>query len=290
MFSKILVATDLSAASDKLISCIGNMKKFGTTDAVLFNALRIKHLDYLKIGLARDAEPFLLKQKAILESAGFKTSIEIGPGETVYELNHAAKNNDVSLIVIGTHGKSLLKHALLGGEAGKILHYHQKPVLVVRIKIIEGKESTACEAHCLEQTGRIMYATDFSDTAQLAFSYVEKIVENGYKKVTLIHVQDKAKIEKHMKNRLPEFNTIDDERLHMLQDALHKKGAKDVDIVIPYGNPAQEIIKATKNDAFSLIIMGSQGRGFVHEIFLGSVSHNVVRQSDIPVLLIPALR
>jgi nucleotide-binding universal stress UspA family protein len=290
MFSKMLIATDLSAASDKLTSCIGNMKNLGTTDAVLFHALRIKHLDYLKIGLARDAEPFLLKQKAMLESAGLKTSVEIGPGETVYELNHAAKSKDVSLVVIGTHGKSLLTHALLGGEATKILHYHQKPILVVRIKITDGKESTACEAHCLEQTGRIMYATDFSDTAQLAFSYVEKIVESGYKKVTLIHVQDKAKIEKHMKDRLPEFNTIDDERLHMLADALHKKGAKDVDIVIPYGNPVQEIIKATKNDAFSLIVMGSQGRGFVHEIFLGSVSHNVVRQSDIPVLLIPALR
>ena len=156
--------------------------------------------------------------------------------------------------------------------------------------MIEGKEIASCESVCLAHSGRILYTTDFSDTAQLAFTYVEKIVESGWKKVTLLHVQDSTRIDKHLNERLHEFNTVDDERLHMLKDVLLKKGATDVDIVIPYGHPAQEIIKASKNELFSLIVMGSQGKGFVKEIFLGSVSHNVVRQADIPVLLVPALR
>lgn len=290
MFSRILIATDLSDASDKVISCIDGLKQLGTNEAVLFHALRIKHLDYLKFDLTRDAEPFLMKQKTALESAGFRTTVEIGESETAHELNKCAKSSDISLIVIGTHGKSLLKHAFIGGEATKILQNHQKPVLVVRIKVTENKETTTCEASCLKDTGRILYTTDFSDTAQLAFTYVEKMVESGWKKVTLLHVQDSSRIEKHLKERLEEFNMIDDERLHMLKDLLLKKGADDVDIVIPYGQPVQEIIKASKNDSFSLIVMGSQGRGFAKEIFLGSVSHNVVRHADLPVLLIPALR
>ena len=75
MFSKILVATDLSEASDKLINCISGLKQLGTKEAILFHALRIKHLDYLKFELARDAEPFLEKQKDILENLGFKTIV-----------------------------------------------------------------------------------------------------------------------------------------------------------------------------------------------------------------------
>lgn len=292
MFSKVMIATDLSEASDKLISCVTGLKQLGTQEVILFHALRIKHLDYLKFDLIRDAEPYLLKQKAALEGYGygFKTSIEIGESETSYELNRAAKKDDVSLIIIGSHGKSLLKHALLGGEATKILQHHQKPVLVIKIKVIERKEITSCEASCLNDTGRILYSTDFSDTAQLAFTYVEKMVESGWKKVSLLHVQDSSRIDRHLKERLEEFNEIDSERLQMLKDALIKKGATDVDIVLPYGLPAQEIIKASKNDHFSLIVMGSQGRGFTEEIFMGSVSHNVVRQADIPVLLTPALR
>jgi len=36
--------------------------------------------------------------------------------------------------------------------------------------------------------------------------------------------------------------------------------------------------------------MGSQGRGFIKEVFLGSVSNNVARHSAASVLLIPAVR
>jgi len=292
MFSKVMLATDLSEASDKLISCVMGLKQLGAQEVILFHALRIKHLDYLKFDLIRDAELYLLKQKAALEGYGygFKASIDIGESETSYELNRAAKKHNVSLIVIGSHGKSLLKHALLGGEATKILQHHQKPVLVIKIKVTEGKEIPLCEAGCLNETGRILYSTDFSDTAQSAFTCVEKMVESGWKKVTLIHVQDSQKIDRHLKDRLEEFNTIDSERMQMLKDTLVKKGATDVDIKIPYGLPTREIIKVTQNNNYSIIVMGSQGRGFTEEIFLGSVSHNVVRQADAPVLLVPALR
>ncbi|MFW6129032.1 MAG: universal stress protein [Candidatus Aminicenantaceae bacterium] len=34
---------------------------------------------------------------------------------------------------------------------------------------------------------------------------------------------------------------------------------------------------------YTMIVMGSQGRGFIKEIFLGSVSNNVLRHATIPV-------
>lgn len=75
----------------------------------------------------------------------------------------------------------------------------------------------------------------------------------------------------------------------MLKERLVKKGATNVEIKIPYGNPTQEILNESKN-GYTLITMGSQGRGFINELFLGSVSHNVARSSGVAVLLIPALR
>jgi nucleotide-binding universal stress UspA family protein len=36
--------------------------------------------------------------------------------------------------------------------------------------------------------------------------------------------------------------------------------------------------------------MGSQGHGFLREVFLGSTSHSIARLAPAPVLLIPALR
>jgi nucleotide-binding universal stress UspA family protein len=63
-----------------------------------------------------------------------------------------------------------------------------------------------------------------------------------------------------------------------------------VAVEIPYGSPIQEIVRRAQEGDHSLIIMGSQGRGLIAEVFLGSVSHNVVRQAPIPVLLVPAVR
>ena len=142
---------------------------------------------------------------------------------------------------------------------------------------------------CVDFKEKILYTTDFSDTAHRAFDYAERIVEDGCKNVTLIHVQDKTKIDTHLKEKLEEFNRIDIERLEMLKERLVKKGATNVEIKIPYGNPTQEILNESKN-GYTLIVMGSQGRGFIKELFLGSVSHNIARSADMSVLLMPALR
>lgn len=60
-------------------------------------------------------------------------------------------------------------------------------------------------------------------------------------------------------------------------------------IKIPYGNPTQEILNESKS-GYTLIVMGSQEHGFINELFIGSVSHNVARYANTSVLLIPALR
>ena len=290
MFDKILIASDLSEASSEMIRCTQGLRLLGSREAILFHALRIRHLEDLKYELARLAEPRLQKQKDELEALSFVTKIEIASSETAFELERTARKENISLVVIATHGKSLLQHALLGGEATKIIQHHTKPVLVVRIAVIEGEGGRKCEASCLDLSRKVLYATDFSDTAQRAFTYVEKMVENGWKKITLLHVQDSSRIDKYLKERLDEFNSIDTERLEMLKDVLVKKGASEVDIAISYGLPFQEILKTAKSDLYSIIVMGSQGRGFSEELFLGSVSHNVVRHAPIPALLVPALR
>jgi nucleotide-binding universal stress UspA family protein len=137
---------------------------------------------------------------------------------------------------------------------------------------------------------QVLFATDFSANAEHAFLTLEGLVEDGLKSVVLMHVQDRSKIEKHQSDRIEEFNQIDQARLERMKDSLTAKGAENVQIELSYGYPKQEIIRRTKKHDISLVLMGSQGRGFVGEVFLGSVSHNVARHSLVPVLLIPMLQ
>jgi nucleotide-binding universal stress UspA family protein len=162
----------------------------------------------------------------------------------------------------------------------------QNPVLVMQAKTAHGQ----CELVCEEILSHVIHPTDFSDNAERAFTYVEKLVESGCKKVTLLHVQERERIDKYLKDRLDEFNQIDQARLERLKQRLLDKGAADVRIEIPYGSATQEILRAVAENGYSMVVMGSQGRDFISEVFLGSVSHNIVRKAPVPVLLVPAVR
>ncbi|RBW70665.1 universal stress protein [Bacillus taeanensis] len=52
------------------------------------------------------------------------------------------------------------------------------------------------------------------------------------------------------------------------------------------GNPAQKIVEFADSNKVDLIVMGSRGLGGIRELFLGSVSHNVLQQAHCPVLII----
>lgn len=291
MFKKILIASDLSPVSDSVITCMKGFKSLGVEEVILFYALGIRHLDSLKYLIKDAVEPALIKQQNTIRAEGFNTTLEIAPGIPSEEIKRVAKEKNVSLIVVGSHGESAASHLLfrIGKVTSEVLHSHEKPLLLIRTKVTEANGEKCVELSCGDFRERILYATDFSDTAHRAFDYVERLIEDGCKNVTLLHVQDKTKIDTHLKEKLNEFNQIDTERMEMLRERLIKKGAIDVEIKIPYGNPTQEILNESRN-RYTLIVMGSQGRGFINELFLGSVSHNVARNSGVSILLIPALR
>lgn len=293
MFEKILIATDLSAASDSIVNCAEGFKKIGAEKIYLCHALGLKHIEDLKYQMIPMVEPKLKKQKDILEKNDLKTEIIIAPGIPPIEINRIAEEKEISLIVIGSHGESLVSHLFFrfGRMTWEILHSHRHPLLLVRTKILENKKHEICvEASCFDFRKRVLFPTDFSDTSYRAFNYLEEIVKRGCKKATLIHIQEKASIEKHLEHKLDEFNRIDTERLDMLKKRLIERGAEDVDVKISYGNPTTEILKEVNRDDYSLIVMGSQGRGLAKEVFLGSVSCNLARNAPLSLLLIPALR
>jgi len=291
MFNKVLIATDLSPASEGVLHCIKGLIPIGAKKAVLVHAIGIQHLETMAHGMAHFLEPHLVKQKAFLEAEGFETETVLAPGPAVIEVNRIAGERQASLIVVGTHGATLAREMLIGGTAMGIVHQATVPVLVIRLKITEEEGGVRCVSACRDLRRHILFCTDFSDTAERAFQYVERIVERGAGFVTLLHVQDKTRIGKHLEHRLEEFNQTDQERLERLKARLEKAAEVNVRIQIPYGHPVEEILRVTHEEQDdTLIVMGSQGRGFLAQVFLGSVSHQVVRRAPVPVLLVPALR
>jgi nucleotide-binding universal stress UspA family protein len=70
-----------------------------------------------------------LKQMDFL--GGLIVEADLLPGPAVDEICAAAGSPDVDLIVTSTHGRTGLKHALIGSVAEHVVRYAKRPVLVV---------------------------------------------------------------------------------------------------------------------------------------------------------------
>ncbi len=287
MVKRVLVTTDLSEASAKVMEQMNFLACLGSREAVLLHCVNVRDVGALTESLKTELQKALDEQKEVLERQGFQVETELVLGLPSREIHRIADEKDCSLIVVGSHGRNVLvTAALLGGVAFDVVQSATRPVLLVRLKTVLEGECKTCRIACENMAHHVLYVTDFSRTAERAFAYLEKIVESGAKRITLGHVQEKLRVEEH----LEDFNRIDRARLEALRDRLTAKGAEDVSVHLHYGDPGEEIVRCARDCDVSLIVMGSQGRGYAREILLGSVSREVVRSAPVPVLLIPAER
>jgi nucleotide-binding universal stress UspA family protein len=77
------------------------------------------------------------------------------------------------------------------------------------------------------------------------------------------------------------------EHAQLLEGALEQV-PQDVSVVtvLAEGGPAPAILEQARADDCDLIVLGSRGRGEMASMLLGSVSHQVLQHSGIPVLIV----
>jgi len=288
MFKHILFATDLTPASNALLHCIGPLRTLGAEKATLLHVLNIRDVGGLYISMKQLIEPHIQVQVEELRKAGLETRSDTALGRPAYEINRYAVERGVSVIVAGTHGESMLKEILLGSVTRDLLQIAQKPVLLVPTYPFLGEESASrCGAACRRLFEHVLFATDFSDSARWAFQYLEHAAAEAHPEVTFFHVQDLPRMEPYLKPMLGQFDRIDTERLKLLEEGILAKGARKTSHAIAHGRPDQLLVQRANSGPFSLLILGTQGRSYLPEAFLGRVAHYVAHHVDIPILFIP---
>lgn len=87
--------------------------------------------DYMK-ELEASAKQALEKHPGDSLAAGFQVQRILRHGSPFLEIIRYAKEQDMDLIVMGTHGRTGLAHVLLGSVAEKVVRKSPCPVLTVR--------------------------------------------------------------------------------------------------------------------------------------------------------------
>ncbi len=74
--------------------------------------------------------------------------------------------------------------------------------------------------------------------------------------------------------------------LRSIIHSVNRKG-KDIQLISAKGNVLDSIASVQKEIGIDLIVMGPRSNSIKEEVFLGSTSGSVVKQSNIPVLIVP---
>jgi len=298
-FKHAAVALDLSEASDLIVNYLKHFKDFETTRFTLVSVVSIPHTsERFEIKTEQKREK-LESYKKKLEEQGFEVDIDLRVGTHFYpptEILTSADEHGAGFVIIGNRGQSKVQELLLGSTATELLQRSELPVFLLNMNVELLPDSPEDRKLVLpdkasESLGHVLHPTDFSETAFRAFE-VLKLLDRREKveKVSFIHVQGHNTIALKDPISLEELNEKNSDQLNEMRNQLSDKTRNDSDIFITFGPPAKEIIKTVNEHGITMIIMGSQGKGFVHEFFLGGVSSQVTRFSNIPVLLVPAER
>jgi nucleotide-binding universal stress UspA family protein len=148
MISKILVPTDGSETAKKATKyAVELAKQIGATitlvgvidknrylsQSIPAKASPTRLMETIEDYLRQAAEAYLKEAERLCGANGVQSRKVIRSGHPVEEIIKEAKNSKIDLIVIGSHGKSAIKAAVLGSVTFGVIHNGTKvPVLVVR--------------------------------------------------------------------------------------------------------------------------------------------------------------
>jgi len=145
MFKKILFPTDFSDVSQKAVKYIKQLKGAGAQEVIVLHVIDEKELlvlsrvpdQYLKITTLMEKE--IAKEMAAVEAdmaaEGFSVKLKVKTGKPFTEIMMTATEEKVSIIVVGSHGKSNIGEMLMGSVSENVIRHAKVPLLVISREI-----------------------------------------------------------------------------------------------------------------------------------------------------------
>ena len=278
LLEKILLCTDFSAPSEKLLNCIPELQDFGLHEVILLHVIDTDSMEAEEEALDQKHEEKLASIKKELQVSGFTVTVRVVFGIPSEEIIRVAEEEMVSLIILGSHGKGYIKSQYLGSTTFDVLRLSQIPLLIEKYVKLEDGEITA---YCQQKFSKVLIPVDFSEAC---IEMIEKIKEiEGIKGIILVSVIEKSESHQELENSKKEWQ----ERLNIMEEEFVNLGYK-VESFVREGVASKNIMEVAEKEEATLIALATRGAGTIEELLIGSTIDAIARQSKNPVLVFPS--
>ncbi len=278
---KILYATDFSDASLAALPLVSTIaRKYGSrvfvvnvSTAISYAmvspeaAAVLQHKDELA---ARARAQELMNG---VDLAGLSATAMVRSGIPTEELTRFVHAQRIDLAILGTHGRTGLRHLLMGSVAEDLFRNLPCPVLTVGPNI--SKESLAA-------TGikHILFPTDLSDESRAVFPYLASLASEYKASLTLLHV---LPVENATN---PDAKSLTEPLRKEMQSIFspHIDPRDPAEFIIDFGDIAERILAHAETGRADLIGLGVRKAGEITTHFRNTVAYRVLLQAHCPVL------
>ena len=298
MYTGILIPLDSSATAEQVIPyartfarCLKlpvELLAVIDTGALLTSVDRARHLEELSAQEIDKAKAYLESIARRFLGSRVKRTVEQGGAADVI-IQKAAEDNE-TLIVMTTHGRSGMHRWLLGSVAEKVLRGASNPLCLVRATAaadIEGEASLKT----------IIVPLDGSKLAEAALPVATNTAAKLGAEIFLLRVYSNPYIPfaggagAYAVNVDELLTSVREEGRSYLEEKMaevRRQGGEEVSYLLEEGIAPDTIVSVATHTPESLVVMCSHGRSGVKRWALGSVAETVARHSKSPVLVLRA--
>jgi len=143
MFAKILYPTDFSDVSKKALAYLKRLKDAGAKEIVILHVIDERKIEAIALygtggslvfikKMEQEARKEVIAIEEELKKCGFEAKARIEAGIPLREILRVEEEEKVSLIIIGSHGKTNIREMFLGSVSEKVIRRAKNPVLVIK--------------------------------------------------------------------------------------------------------------------------------------------------------------
>jgi len=289
---RVLYAVSYWEMGYKGLKEILHLKEAGLEEILLLHVIPREEVSYVPFGGFLKEKALELKEAARLKfkdwknlivDRGLKCRIFIEIGDPLVKILEKVEEEEVSLLVIG---KQKIEKFFISEFILDLLKRSPVPVLVYchSVKKLD-TEKVISLAHS-QIFKRPLLGTDFSENAFRASAFLI-LLKPLLEKVFLLHVIKSSKLSSLSKE---EIEHLEKERLQKLEKeaSIFKENGIPFEILLRIADePGEEILETAKIKEATLIVLGKTGKGLLEKLFLGSVTTYLLKEAELPLLVVP---
>lgn len=281
MIERIVVPLDGSITAEAILPQVRRVLYLSDSEIILVRAVEPPMVDS-SIMFAEDvlnaAREYMLAKAECLQKQGVRVRCIVRLGTPAGVILDVVESEKATMIALATHGATGLKRLLFGSVAETIIR--KSPVPVFLLRPFWSYDLTPAGASELRPVRNLLLPIDGSDLALQALPGIVEFARLFESRIILLRIFEGA----DRRAVVAPETTRAREELEELARAIEKKGVKAVRL-LGTGDPVDRILKTVGEQKIDMIAMATHGRSGFSRLKEGSVTEQVLRRAEVPVLV-----